>query len=227
MEKIKIFFVEIGKSLGIFCLYLFLSLLLSGLFNNVINSNNFWLSNLTALLIEAVVMLVLFFIYYKKIIADFKEFKTNHKSIMNTAFKNWVLGLAIMFVSNIIITMIVGNMANNEAANRTLLLSTPLYAITTMILVAPISEEIIFRLSFRKAFTKKIPYLIYSAIFFGSMHLLSSTSWLEILYIIPYGALGYFFAKTFYETDNICSSIVMHMIHNTVAVLLAYVSLLG
>lgn len=227
MEKVKNFFIEIGKSLGVFCLYLFLSIFLSSIFSNIINSGNFWIKNIMALLIELLIMLILFFIYHKKIIKDFKSFKENYKSIMNISLKNWALGLAIMFVSNIIISMIVGDMANNEAANRALLLSTPIYAIITMIIVAPITEEIIFRLSPRKAFTKKLPYLIYSGMFFGSMHLLSSTSWLEILYIIPYGALGLFFAKAYQETDNIWSSITIHMVHNALAVILAYFALLG
>ena len=54
-----------------------------------------------------------------------------------------------------------------------------------------------------------------------------STSLIEILYIIPYGALGFFFAKAFYETDNIFSSISVHMIHNTIAVLFAYLAMMG
>jgi len=146
---------------------------------------------------------------------------------MNIAFKNWVIGLIIMFISNIIINMIIGNIASNEELNRSLLLSTPIYAVTAMVLIAPLTEEIVFRLAPRKAFTKKWPYLIYSALLFGGLHLLSSKSLIELLYIIPYGALGLVFAKSFYETDNIFSSITVHMIHNTIAVIVAYISLLG
>ncbi len=227
LDRIKNFFEEIGKSILVFVLYLGLSIFLSSLFNKLIESNNFWIANLSALLVELLVMLVLFLIYHKKIISDFKEYKNNFKSVMNIAFKNWILGLVIMLVSNIIISMIIGDIASNEELNRSLLLSTPLYAITAMIIIAPISEEIIFRLSPRKAFTKKIPYLIYSSIFFASMHLLSSTSLIEMLYVIPYGALGFAFSKSYYETDNIFASISTHMIHNTLAVILAYVAMMG
>lgn len=227
MEKVKNFFKEIGKSLLVFLLYLGLVLILSNAFKNLINSSNFWISNLIAILVELIVLIVLFLIYHKRIIADFKEYKNNIKNIMSTSLKNWIIGLILMLVSNVIISFITGNIANNEEMNRSLLVSTPLYAITAMILIAPLTEEIIFRLSPKKAFTKKIPYLIYSAIFFGSMHLLSSTSLIELLYVIPYGALGFFFAKSYYETNNIFSSISIHMIHNTVAVILAYMALLG
>ncbi|MBQ6686923.1 MAG: CPBP family intramembrane metalloprotease [Bacilli bacterium] len=227
MEKIKNFFKEIGKSLLVFLLYLGLVLILSNAFKNLIKSSNFWISNLIAILVELIVLFVLFLIYRKRIIVDFKEYKNNIKNIMSTSLKNWIIGLIVMLVSNVIISFITGNIANNEEMNRSLLVSTPLYAITAMVFIAPITEEIIFRLSPRKAFNKKMPYLIYSAIFFGAMHLLSSTSLIELLYVIPYGALGFFFAKSYYETNNIFSSISTHMIHNTVAVILAYMALLG
>ena len=166
-------------------------------------------------------------IYRKKLLNDFHEFKKDFKKIMDISIKNWVLGLVIMLVSNIVISMIVGNIANNEEMNRALLMSTPIYAIAAMVIIAPITEEIIFRLSPRKAFKRKTPYLFYSGLFFGAMHLLSSTSLIEVLYIIPYGALGFMFAKAFYETDNIWASISAHMIHNTVAVAIAYMTMLG
>lgn len=227
LDKIKNFFIEIGKSILVFASYLILSLILGSLFGNYMESKNFWVANFSALAIELVILAIFIFIYRKKLAKDFKNFKKDYKKIMDTSFKNWLLGLVIMLVSNIAISMIVGDIANNEELNRSLLMSTPIYAIIAMVIIAPITEELIFRLSPRKAFTKKIPYLIYSAIFFGAMHLLASTSWIEILYIIPYGALGYFFAKSFYETDNIFSSISVHMIHNTIAVLIAYLSMLG
>jgi len=227
LDKISNFFKEIGKSFIIFFLYLMMSVFLSSLFQNVVKNSNFWISNLSALLVEAIILFVLFIIYHKKIIDDFKSFKQDFKSIMNTSLKNWVVGLIIMIVSNFIISMIVGNIAGNEEANRNLLVSMPLYAVSAMIFIAPITEEIIFRLSPRKAFTKKIPYALYSAIFFASMHILASNTLIELLFAIPYGALGFAFAKTFYETDNICSSISIHMIHNSVAVALAYIGILG
>ena len=227
LDKVSNFFKEIGKSILILFLYFGLSILISMFLGKFINSKNFWISNFSALSVEEFVMITFILIYRKRIVNDFKNFKKDYKKIMDISLKNWLLGLALMLVSNIIISLIVGNIANNEEMNRSLLMSTPIYAIIAMVIIAPITEEIIFRLSPRKAFTRKIPYMIYSALFFGAMHLLSSTSWLEILYVIPYGALGYFFAKSFYETDNIFSSISTHIIHNTIAVAFAYMAMLG
>lgn len=227
MDKLYNFLKEIWKSFLVFMLYIGISIYLSLFFSKLTNSTNFFISNLSAIAVELIIMLTLLFIYRKKIFADIKEYKKDFKNIMNIAFKNWVIGLLIMFVSNIIISMIAGGIASNEEANRNLLLSMPIYAVTAMIFIAPITEELVFRLSPRKAFTKKYSYVIYSALLFGGMHLISSTSLIDLLYIIPYGALGFFFAKTLYETDNVISSISIHMIHNTIAVILAYITLLG
>lgn len=227
MEKAKNFFKEIGKSILILFLYMSLSIILSLIFNPLISSSNFFISNATPIIVELIVLLTLFLFYADKIIDDFKSFKKNFKSIMDTSIKNWLIGLVIMLVSNIVLSLIIGNIANNEELNRSLLLTTPIYAVIAMVFIAPITEEIIFRLAPRKAFNKKIPYLLYSAILFGGMHLLSSSSLIEILYIIPYGALGFAFAKNYYETENIFSSISVHMIHNTIAVIIAYTALMG
>lgn len=227
MEKVKIFFTELGKFVLILFGYLYAAIIIPSLFKSGIKSKNFWISNLTAILAELIILLIFFLIFHKRIINDFKDYKKNFKSIMNVSIKNWLLGLVIMIVTNVVISTIIGDMASNEELNRNLLLSTPLYAITAMVLIAPFTEEILFRLAPRKIFKRKIPYLIFCAIIFGGLHLLSSTSLIEILYIIPYGALGFFFAKNFYETNNIFSSISTHMIHNTIAVTLAYITLLG
>jgi len=227
LDKISNFFKEIGKSILVFLLYLALSILLATIFRKLVDSKNFWVANFSALAVETIILLVLMVIYHKKLLNDFHEFKKDFKKIMDISIKNWVLGLVIMLVSNIVISMIVGNIANNEEMNRALLMSTPIYAIVAMVIIAPITEEIIFRLSPRKAFKRKTTYLIYSGLFFGAMHLLSSTSLIEVLYIIPYGALGFMFAKAFYETDNIWASISAHIIHNTVAVAVAYMTMLG
>jgi len=37
---------------------------------------------------------------------------------------------------------------------------------------------------------------------------------MEILFIIPYGSLGFFFAKAYYDTNNIYTSYLAHFFHN-------------
>ena len=52
---------------------------------------------------------------------------------------------------------------------------------------------------------------------FGGAHVIDSAkTFIDILYIIPYGALGGAFALAYYDTDTIFTSMTMHMIHNLI-----------
>ena len=62
---------------------------------------------------------------------------------------------------------------------------------------------------------------IASGLIFGFLHVMGSSNPLEYLYIIPYGSLGFFFALTCYETNNIYPSICMHAIHNSALIILS------
>jgi len=51
---------------------------------------------------------------------------------------------------------------------------------------------------------------------------------IDLVYIVPYGALGFAFALSYDKTKTIYSSIAMHMIHNTIAfILLILVNFVG
>jgi len=113
-----------------------------------------------------------------------------------------------MMICNILIQSITGDIAANESANRELLTNFPISNIITMVFIGP------------NAFTKWYTFSLVTAIIFASFHLLAGSSLSEILYIIPYGALGFFFAKAFYETDNIYTSFIAHMVHNGICVCL-------
>ena len=64
-------------------------------------------------------------------------------------------------------------------------------------------------------------FILASGLLFGSMHVLGSANNVsDLLYIIPYSSLGIAFAYLYYKTKNIFSSIVMHMIHNSIFVAL-------
>ena len=84
------------------------------------------------------------------------------------------------------------------------------------------TEEIVFRKCFKKAFPNKWIFIILSALVFGSLHVITTmTSPLELLYIIPYGALGASFAMMYQKTGTIYTSVAMHMFHNTALTILS------
>lgn len=231
MENIRKFFKGILFSAIVFVLYyLICPNIFSLLFQSGLKSSNFWISNLSALAIYLCTFLVILAIVFKDIYKQFKEFIKNRKTILNKGFSYWMYGVIVMIISNLIVTSLIGNIAVNEQATRETIMSSPLYAIPTIIIIGPFLEELVFRFCFRKAFTKKIPYALFCAFVFGLLHvmtafdnftisnILSHAS--EFLFIIPYGSLGFFFAKAYYETENIFSSIIPHMLHNSISVLL-------
>ncbi len=212
IKKMIYYALEFMKGILIFILYYFLSALFATLFKN--NDLFLFLSNIFLLLI-------LFFIYYKVFIKDFKSFK---KEYLDDAFKYWLIGLLIMYASNIILTLIFKDVAPNEALNRESLKNSFIYTALSVTLIGPFIEEIVFRLSFKKAFNNIYIYAIFSALLFSSIHVIPAiikyNNYLELLYLIPYGSLGYFFAYAYYKTNNIFTPIFMHIIHNTLAVII-------
>jgi membrane protease YdiL (CAAX protease family) len=126
-----------------------------------------------------------------------------------------------MLVSNILIMYLSPiNQANNEEMVQTMLRKAPILTFISATFTAPFLEEMLFRKSFGDIFTNKKIMVFASGLFFGLLHVIFSlkTPW-DLLYIIPYGALGYGFAAAVAKTDNVFSSIFFHMLHNGVLTL--------
>ena len=214
--------------------YLFLPNFMAVFLVDYLKSNNFWSVNLAYLAIYLSTFLIIIFLVRKDLWKQFKSFLKAPKKILNKGFNYWIYGILVMFLSNLIITSLVGGIAVNEQATRDSLFSTPFYAIPTIIFMGPFLEEVIFRFAFRKMFHKEYIYALCSAFVFGLLHVSTALDSFtisniiahagEFLFIIPYGSLGFFFAKAYYETENIFSSIVPHILHNTLSVLLIFLT---
>lgn len=228
MNKIKNFINWKGLILGIivFLLFYFSSyfqlipiILLNWDIRSITESQNVMLSTFS----NIVLLLILFLIFRKDIIKEWKKFKSNFLENIDTGIKYWLVGLAIMMGSNIIINIVMNlGQAANEQAVQQMISALPWLMFINAGIIAPCTEELIFRKSFRKAFPNKWLFVFISALVFGSLHVVTSmTSPIELLYIIPYGALGGAFAYMYQKTDTIFTSITMHMFHNSALILLS------
>lgn len=215
-NDVKYQIINILKGFGTIILYFVVAGTTTNLLKKYYLSDNKLIAELTQLSVYLILLLVLGLIYHKRLINDFKKFKKENCKI---ALKNWALGLGVMMISNIIITMIVGNISANENVARTLLLKYPISNTITMVIIGPLIEEITFRASFKNAFSKWYTFAIFTGLIFGLVHI-AEFKLLEFLFVIPYGALGFFFAKAMYETDNIHTSFMSHAIHNGLCVLI-------
>ncbi len=187
--------------------------------NNITGAQNVMLSTFS----NCVLLIILFLIFRKDLIEEWKRFRKNFLENIDIGIKYWLVGLGIMMISNIIITFVINlGQAANEQAVQSMISSLPWLMLINAGLIAPCTEEIIFRKGFKKAFPNKWLFIILSAIVFGALHVVTSmTSPIELLYIIPYGALGAAFAYMYQKTDTIFTSITMHMFHNTALILLS------
>lgn len=212
-------------------LYLFLCpLILTLILKDFLVSENFWVSNISYLALYLIIFLIIFLFVRKELLKQGADFLKKPKEIIRKGLSYWGYGLLIMILSNLLVSSLAGSIPVNEQVARESLIEFPLYAIPVTIIIGPILEEIIFRLALRKAFNKKIPYALCSAFIFGLLHVLTAIDeytlanllnhWQEFLFIVPYGSLGYFFACAYYETDNIFSSIIPHILHNSISVAL-------
>ena len=171
---------------------------------------------LYAVIYEILIMCVLIMIYNKKLINDFKDLKENHKKYYGECFKYWLIGLGIMLMSNFIIILILNKgLSTNEDQIRTMFSISPMYIYFSGVIFAPIVEELVFRMSVKKIIPNKYLFVILSGLLFGYVHLEGNINNMgDLLYLIPYSALGVAFAYMYEKTKNIYTSIGFHLMHN-------------
>lgn len=179
---------------------------------------------LILMVLKYIVFLVVFYVMYHKYLKEkWIDFKLNFKEYAKIAFKDWFAGFLIMIVSNLIISSFISGLGENEEAVQSLISATPWIAFIMTSFFAPITEEMIFRKSLKDAINNKYLFMILSGFIFGLIHVMSASNPWEYLLIIPYGSLGFVFAKTLYDTDNIYTTIMVHAFHNAMLTLLAVI----
>lgn len=165
---------------------------------------------------ELLVTAIILLIFNKKIKKDLKDILINHKEYYSKYIKYYLIGLSVMLISNCII--IYGfniEMSNNEETIRALFKNSPIYIYMASVIFAPIIEELVFRQGIKNIIGRNYLFIITSGLVFGGMHVITSmTSYIDLLYIIPYSALGISFAYMLYKTDNIFVSMGFHFMHN-------------
>ncbi len=169
----------------------------------------------------------LLIVYNKDMIRYYHDFKKNGKKYISSNIRYWYLGLFIMIVSNLAINPFTpGDLAENEQYVRQLIGSVPLYMLFSTVIYAPLVEELICRKALRDIIPNKWIFITLSALIFGGAHVIGTLSSLwNLLYIIPYGALGGVFAYVFYKTDNLFTSIFLHALHNGILISLYFIIL--
>lgn len=171
---------------------------------------------------ELLILIIIIFILKDTVLENFKIYIKNIKEYLSKYIKYWFIALGLMYVSNFIIIFITKDIAQNEQGVRALFEASPILTFILASILAPILEELVFRLSIYKMIGKyKYLFIIISGLMFGSMHVLGNVSnWTDWLYLIPYSIPGCVFAYTLVKSENIFVPISLHFIHNTFALLM-------
>ncbi len=166
--------------------------------------------------IQLIIILSIFLLFKDYIIKSFNDFKKNHKEYFKIYFKYWLVILGLMALSNGLIMLVDSDAtANNQDAVNELFKQLPVYTFILSVFLAPMVEELAFRLSFRAVFKNKYLFIFLSGIVFGSFHVIMSyESMVDLLYIIPYSIPGWIFAYTLQKSDNIFVPMSLHFLHN-------------
>lgn len=193
----------------------------------LLNINVKTMSYKTAVVLSTFSSIVTFFIFFliyrKDLKKDFKDFWKSKENYMDTGIRCWIIGLLIMFASNFILNFLLKTGgAANEKTVQTMIKTLPILMIIDAGFIAPFNEEIVFRKTLKDIFKNKWLFIILSFLLFGGVHVISSAKTiLDYLYIIPYGALGAAFAYSYYKTNNLFTSITLHMFHNIILILIS------
>lgn len=171
----------------------------------------------------SIILIIYFFICSRKeLLKDLKEIKNNFKKFLPIILKYSLSCFIIMILLNYIIQLSIKTLPTNELNNRTLLENNLFLSLLYLLLIAPCLEEYIFRFSFKNIKNSKV-YIILTSLLFASLHILSSTNFPEYIYIIPYFVIGFGFSNIYNKTKNYYASLLGHIIHNILCVIIIMV----
>lgn len=175
-----------------------------------------------------VIVLLLVIIYFNDLKKEMLTFLKKPSANIDIGFKYWIIGIIVMFSSNVAILLLSpSSVAGNEVVVQKMIASLPWVMLINTGFLAPIIEEIAFRKTFYDTINNKKIFVIVSGFMFGLLHVIFSyNSIIDLLYIIPYGALGCAFAMMYKKTDSIFTSILFHSMHNTILTLISILTLI-
>ena len=171
-------------------------------------------------------MAFIILLFHQELISSWQDLKINHKNYFTSYFKYWFLALGLMMISNGIIMIFTNDLAKNEESVRQLLELSPIYVYFSAVIFAPIVEELVFRLGLRYIVKWDWLFILLSGLAFGGMHVLNSTKWIDLIYIIPYSIPGFVFAYVLVKSKNIFVPMGLHFVHNGILLSIQFIILL-
>ena len=178
-----------------------------------------------------IIFILLSIIYYRDIKKDFNLFNKNKKDKIILIIKLFLIFIvvkyAVSLITAIIMIVLKLDMSNITSVNQeiieTYIKKAPFLMAISTSLFAPIYEELLFRLGFKKVFGNNMLFVLISGTLFGLLHVfpleegISLT--LGIVQSISYVSMGIFLAYVYKKYNNIYYSIGIHFLNNFISIL--------
>ena len=202
MKMILKSFLGLAKSMLLFLIYVIVTSVLPTSLGN----------ELISLIAAVIFIIIIVMAFNRELKEDLKEFKNKFE------FKYLLIGVLMSFVVVGVDYLLVKNLGHNST-NETLVVNmlktSPIIMILGTVVFIPFAEELIYRFPYRKS--HKVLSFIISSLVFAGVHMVGTK---EIIFIIPYLLLSFTIGYTYFKTDNVYMSYLVHVINNLINVLL-------
>lgn len=167
----------------------------------------------------SIVIIILTRMYKDEIKKDFKNLWKDIKESYKKVIPISLLFIGLVYVANYFIYGYAGTKAGNQISIEQELTSSIVLMLIYVLLLAPIVEEMIFKIPFKNHKEKRFIDFIIIVIMFTLIHFYPESNPKAYLYLISYGFLSISFAYPFYKTNNVLLSIIIHIINNLINVM--------
>ena len=172
-----------------------------------------------AFIVTTPMLFVLMYLFRKILLNDIKVFKEHIKRYIPFILVGFVLAVALNILGNIISQLIgVYGGGTNQEAVISAFWQTPLLGVFALLIVAPISEELIFRRTIMVMVENKFLYYLLSAFLFGMAHVVIGFTFpSSFVFIFPTALAGLGYAFVYDKSNNIWCPIFVHLLSNALA----------
>ena len=220
-------FKSILKGISVILIYFLANIILQIPVSNITDSPLF-LKIIYSLASEITILFLIVLVLKDDIRKSWADLSKNHKVYFDKYFKYWFLLIGVMMLSNYVINLFFTQaVASNQQAINDMFDKAPIYTFFSAVFIAPITEELVFRLGIRKIIKNNLLFIFISGFVFGGLHVfITMKSNVELLYLIPYCTPGFIFAYLLTKTDNVFVPASIHFFHNGILLSIQFLALL-
>ena len=192
---------------------------------------------LLQLICSCIILLVLIFLYKNDIKEELNKIKKDKEKVIGYILKMFLIFMVVKFLVGILsgVLLLLFNMdieslnSVNQNTIELLAKESPFLIFISSSLLAPVYEELLFRLGIKRVIKNKYLFIISSGLIFGLLHIFplseGITLALGLILSITYVTMGIFLAYIYENSGNIVNSIGVHFLNNLLCILVVINSL--